>query len=238
MSPLNPSTIAGTPGGQGYGPAPLPGRVTVRSEDGRTVLTALSGPDPAEISDGRGGWEEVTRNRRTAITQWVGAGLAKTTVTLWVDGWRDQRSVASDLRSVDAFAPVSPTAEPPRVVVVGAPGVPSTMRWVVQSVTVSERLLLPSGETARAQVALELLEYRPGDVVVERQSATKRSVVRNGTPAVGKPKTYTVRAGDTLSSISVRVLGKASRWPELAKLNGLRSPNNLKPGTVLKLPAA
>ena len=111
------------------------------------------------------------------------------------------------------------------------------MRWVAQTVAVSERLRLATGVTTRAQVTFELLEYRPGDVVVARQSATKRSEVRNSTPAKGKAKTYTVRKGDTLSAIAARLLGKSSRWTEIAKLNAVRNPNNLKVGQVLKLPS-
>ena len=240
MSPVLGSGTVGQAGGQGTGSTapPSTSHVVIRSEDGRHVLTALSGPDPAEISGARGGWEEVTRNRRTPVTQWVGAGLMQTTVTVWLDAWAEQGSVEADLKTVDSLAPLSPSTEPPRVLVVGVPGVPSTARWVVQSVTVSERLRLPTGATARAQVAFELLEYRPGDVVVARQSATKRSVVRNATPAAGKPKTYTVRKGDTLAAIAAKVLGKSSAWPSIAKLNNVRNPNNLKAGQVLKLPAS
>lgn len=230
-------TSTATTGGSTSTAGLSPWHVTVRSEDARHALTGLSGPDPAEITDGRGGWEEVTRNRRTPVTQWVGSGLAKTTVTVWLSGWSDQSSIEPALQVLDVLAPLAPTGETPRVLVVGAPGVPATMRWVIQSVQVTERLRLPTGETARAQVILELLEYRAGDVVVARQSATKRSVVRNGTPAATKPKTYTVRKGDTLAGIAARLLGKSARWTEIAKLNSLRNPNSLKVGQKLKLPA-
>ena len=62
MSPLGVGTIGSVPSLQS---------ITVRSVDGRYVLTGIAGPEPAEITDGRGGWEEVARNRKPAITQWI-----------------------------------------------------------------------------------------------------------------------------------------------------------------------
>lgn len=43
-------------------------------------------------------------------------------------------------------------------------------------------------------------------------------------------------AGEDLLSIAARELGDASRWPEIAKLNGLRDPRSIRPGQVLRLP--
>jgi LysM repeat protein len=58
-------------------------------------------------------------------------------------------------------------------------------------------------------------------------------------PAPSKPsgRTVTVRRGDTLSAIAARYLGRASRWPEIARLNGVRDPRMLRVGQVLRLPA-
>ncbi|MEJ9164964.1 LysM peptidoglycan-binding domain-containing protein [Paenibacillus graminis] len=53
-----------------------------------------------------------------------------------------------------------------------------------------------------------------------------------------KPKTVTVKAGDTLMKIAKRELGDGSRWKEIQKLNGLTDAQlkTLKIGSVLKLP--
>jgi LysM repeat protein len=52
-------------------------------------------------------------------------------------------------------------------------------------------------------------------------------------------RTYTVQAGDTLSSISLKVLGSRSRWQEIYNANRdqLPKPESLHIGQVLKLPA-
>ncbi|MFI2031405.1 peptidoglycan-binding protein [Streptomyces buecherae] len=55
-----------------------------------------------------------------------------------------------------------------------------------------------------------------------------------GTSPEPKPSTYTVKSGDTLSSIG-RKTGVS--WKVIATLNSLKSPYPLKPGQVLKLKA-
>ena len=48
--------------------------------------------------------------------------------------------------------------------------------------------------------------------------------------------TYTVQYGDTLSGIAKELLGDASRYKEIAALNGIDNPNVIKVGQVLKIP--
>ncbi|MFH8797046.1 N-acetylmuramoyl-L-alanine amidase [Streptomyces sp. NPDC017941] len=48
--------------------------------------------------------------------------------------------------------------------------------------------------------------------------------------------TYTVRKGDTLSSIAASKLGDGNRWREIADLNSLKDPDAIAPGQKLKLP--
>lgn len=53
-----------------------------------------------------------------------------------------------------------------------------------------------------------------------------------------KPSSYTVRPGDTLSSIAARTLGSASRWKEIYDLNraSISDPDTIFPGQRLELP--
>jgi nucleoid-associated protein YgaU len=61
-----------------------------------------------------------------------------------------------------------------------------------------------------------------------------------GPPAGAAPaaKTYTVKAGDTLSAIAKAQLGDANAYMKIFDLNKdqLSDPNKIKPGQVLKLP--
>lgn len=47
---------------------------------------------------------------------------------------------------------------------------------------------------------------------------------------------YTVRSGDTLSGIAQSQLGDATRYLELATINGISAPYTIYPGQVLQLP--
>jgi nucleoid-associated protein YgaU len=57
-----------------------------------------------------------------------------------------------------------------------------------------------------------------------------------GAPAASK--TYTVKAGDTLSAIAKAHLGNANEYMKIFELNRdqLSDPNKIKPGQVLRLP--
>lgn len=49
-------------------------------------------------------------------------------------------------------------------------------------------------------------------------------------------RTYTVKKGDTLSSIAAAQLGGAEKWHRIQAMNDLKNPNLIHPGQVLKLP--
>jgi LysM repeat protein len=214
-------------------------QVTLRSTDGRYSLTALFAPDLPVTAGGRGGWEEAKRPRKPAITQWTGPGAATATVTVILDAWSTDGSVEPHLRTVEGLAPRNATTQPPALYVIGAPTIPATTPWVVQEVTFSDILRRDSdGAISRITLGFDLIEYRPGDVVVYRSDPAKRSTQKNGSGTTTKrtgAKTYTVKRGDTLGAIAAKYLGSAAKWTVLAKLNGIRNPNSLKVGTKLKL---
>lgn len=53
-----------------------------------------------------------------------------------------------------------------------------------------------------------------------------------------KPKTYRIKAGDSLWSIAKKQLGNGARWKEIQKLNGIKDSDLIKlpNGKVLELP--
>ena len=77
------------------------------------------------------------------------------------------------------------------------------------------------------------------DVVADIQvtgGAGTRSTAGPAAPAAAK--TYTVKAGDTLSAIAKEHLGSASAYMKIFELNKdqLTDPDKIKPGQVLRLP--
>lgn len=58
--------------------------------------------------------------------------------------------------------------------------------------------------------------------------------------APAQTQTYTVVAGDNLSKIAKKFYGDANRWRDIFEANRdqIKNPDLIRPGQVLKLPAA
>ena len=85
--------------------------------------------------------------------------------------------------------------------------------------------------------AKEVLEERYPELFADSQPKVVEPagflLLDDGSPA------YRVGERETISEISLRFLGRSSRWIEIYRLNQstLGDPNKLKPGTILALPA-
>ena len=74
------------------------------------------------------------------------------------------------------------------------------------------------------------------DIVADIQVTGGSGAGAAAAPAKGK--TYTVKAGDTLSAIAKEHLGSANAYMKIFELNKdqLSDPDKIKPGQVLRLP--
>lgn len=71
----------------------------------------------------------------------------------------------------------------------------------------------------------------------DAKSTTQSRETNSGSSSSSSGTTYTVIAGDILGNISMKLLGTSKRADEIAKLNGLESPNDIRVGMKLKIPA-
>jgi nucleoid-associated protein YgaU len=73
-----------------------------------------------------------------------------------------------------------------------------------------------------------------------RNDIVGQITVSGGAAASASSATYTVKAGDTLSKIAKEHLGDANAYMAIFEANRdqLKDPNQIKPGQVLKIPAA
>ena len=55
-------------------------------------------------------------------------------------------------------------------------------------------------------------------------------------PITAGSDSYTIRKGDTLWSIALRVYGNGQRWQDIAAMNGINNPARLPIGKTLVLP--
>jgi nucleoid-associated protein YgaU len=97
--------------------------------------------------------------------------------------------------------------------------------------------------SVREGVTLRILDPRVGSTP---EQVVARAPVKPDVRPIAKPEvttgpvTYTVKSGDTLGEISQKLLGTVRRQHELIALNRdvLKDPDNLRAGTVLKLPSS
>lgn len=74
------------------------------------------------------------------------------------------------------------------------------------------------------------------DAAPAKDRLVAAAVTEKGTRVALQSNGIAVAAGDTLSDIAQKHLGRASRWREIADLNPSVNPNALQVGMVLKLP--
>jgi nucleoid-associated protein YgaU len=85
--------------------------------------------------------------------------------------------------------------------------------------------------------AIKTIPTWRNDIVADIQ-VTGGSAAGAHPPAAPAAKTYTVKAGDTLSHIAKEHLGNANAYMKIFELNKdqLTDPDKIKPGQVLRLP--
>lgn len=207
-------------------------------------------PDDWGIATNESGWEIVHRPLRTAATRWRGRTPPTATFPVIVgDGTtvvEDQRRLlelwlrpgTTDLRNWVDDASIltrAPSDEPPKVRVVSRTWPFGGALFVVDAIdrTPVVEPLRDGAKLTRFGWTVTLLQHvKAGTLVTARRAGGGK----DDEPDRGK-RTYTVKAGDTLSAIAARELGDSSRWTDIADLNGIRDPRKLRVGQVLKLPA-
>ncbi len=100
-----------------------------------------------------------------------------------------------------------------------------------KNLKVGTKLVLPASASATKSAA------QP-----KAQEPVKKPAIapasKNPKPSSAAGETYVVRKGDTLKSISERLLGSSVKWKELAASNPKVDPNHISVGTTLQLPGA
>jgi nucleoid-associated protein YgaU len=93
--------------------------------------------------------------------------------------------------------------------------------------------VVPSGVTIRLPKRDDLIAATGGRPPAKPADGSPASV-----PAV-RYTTYTVQPGESLSKVAAKFMGSGTKWRELYELNKdvISNPDNLKAGTVLKVPA-
>jgi nucleoid-associated protein YgaU len=104
------------------------------------------------------------------------------------------------------------------------------------------RLMIPPASVLGGKTsALASNKAGPAESTSPSSALVKQTTEKPAKAGTDKPaspiKTYTVKSGDSLSSIAQRFLGDREKWRDLHKLNRkvIDDPDNLKVGTVIRL---
>jgi LysM repeat protein len=115
----------------------------------------------------------------------------------------------------------------------------TVLRYIIHPTKINIPVLVQSiisGEqdgTGDVYATIELRKYRELSAVQTEKTGNKsRSVDAPDVTA----QTYTVQSGDTLSAISRKFYGDASLYQKLADYNGIKNPNLIYVGNIIKLP--
>jgi nucleoid-associated protein YgaU len=159
----------------------------------------------------------------TPLIQYIRGGSAMLSVEALVDtsGTLDdvRTRYVSRLRSLMS---IDPKEHAPPIVAFEWGG--TVFTGVVENLGITYVLFTADGIPLRAKLALSLKEYR----LAADQTRTSSPTVE---------KSYLVRRGDTLASISNAVYRSPAFWRQLAQANGITDPRHLTPGQVLRVPA-
>lgn len=195
-------------------------------------------------SGGGGGHESIDLPKRRSVVVWRKAALYVMSVGIVFDDFARQQGVASDFADlVRMWRPLDEEDAPPtiRVDATGDAVPLQHLTWVVTGLDWGDAEANGSGNRARQNFTVTLLEYNPDESIDfpgKKGSASKarRAKQRKKSGSTSR-RTVTVKRGDTLSEIADRnkvkggwrALGEAQKPP-------IHDPRSIKVGQKLRLP--
>ncbi len=193
------------------------------------------GPTNPVITDGYGGWQTQDRPLRVSLTRWQGRKPFAMSLDGYITDFVADKSVERRIRNLEKMALVAPGSSPPRPPTVRVHGdaipVPyNGIPWVIVSLDWLDTIRSTDhGDRVRQHVTISLLQMITADLLNENN-------ILPGHNVQPKYRLYTIHRGDTLQSIARKLLGKASRWQEIARLNNIHDPRNLTVGRKIRVP--
>lgn len=232
------------------------GEFYIQSFDPAYYFTAELGDEaPLPDGDSYGGWGVTAIPKRMGLTEWAGRPPMGIPLTFMIDRMNSGDGdagiyVAGQRDILEKIAATASRDEEPPVCIVDTGGVmphdyvhASHVRWIIETIDWDKSLTVnsaTSGRPVRIGGTIHLRQYNHDDLLDAYEGPATKN--RNKNKSKSKPKgktssaqTYLVKEGDTLTSIAARALGSSTKWKQLADLNNIRNPRDLKINQVLKL---
>lgn len=204
--------------------------LTVRLDEGSPTITS-----------NETGWEAINRPLKSGLVRWNGIAPITQDVPIIIDGFRESKTVRWDerktvewdvnaLRILAGIGWSEYDGLPPTVVRLYGAIHHSDFRWVISGITEGETIRNNNGSLIRYHAVISLTEYRRPDQIKVR---------RNPHPGPQRKPFYTVKKGDTLNKIAVKLYNHRRWWKLIAKAQKppIKDPDReLKVGRELRLP--
>lgn len=224
-----------------------PGWVQLSSTRPAVKVLCRLGEETPQINGGYGGWIIEPRPRKGGVTVWNGRDPRQMNLPIMLDGFKTGKSIEGQINDIERLALPTADREPPRVTIAG-PGLMHTdLIWLINNIDWGTALFdeREKGTRTRQSAVLTLLAYAAPDRLQTGGAAAQArrlasQDVASGTSGDTGGSTYVVKQSDLkhgLSGIAAAKLGDSKRWKEIAKLNDIRDPMNIKVGQKLRMPA-
>lgn len=122
-----------------------------------------------------------------------------------------------------------------RVVVADDKGAKINEQFYIESIDYSSKY----EDNGDIPFTIRFRQYVPLNVLTVQKSSTANAARKDTSTAKAKAKTYTVKKGDSLSAISRKMYGDASKWKKIYEANkGVigKNPNLIYPGQKYTIP--
>lgn len=159
------------------------------------------------------------------ILQYIHGGSRTLAMELLFDTFEERKDVRRAYTdTIYGLLAIAPATHAPPI---------CTFRWkdfefrgVLERVGGRFTLFLEDGTPVRATLQISMKEH----------ISVEKLVRASPTQSADHAKTYTVRSGDTLSSIAAAEYGNPAQWRPIARANRIANPLTLTPGTILVIP--
>jgi hypothetical protein len=211
-------------------------RMYIRSVDNKYKFGALLAPTNVEYSNFGHAWSEIPRDGRSPYLVHSSDNLPKISFTMILAKEDPDWDATPGLKNLNWMA----SRSTPVTMTYG--GYFDSRTWRITSLSFRSIMRHPSTSAiTRAEIDLELtmasdvkLSTGPVSGGIKKKKNNKSKKPSSPKKPAPKTKYYTVKRGDTLSGIAIKLYRDASKWRKLADRNNIKNPKKLRVGQRLK----
>lgn len=201
-----------------------------------------------------GGWSEILRPRRLAISHWDGQPLEGREFTLVFDGFSTDDSQEEQIQKLENMAKPRESGKAPPILKLDYGRMGENKHWVISDLEYGQEHRGSQLNRVFQAITVRLVEFVDPEIQMSHVKRKKERDKdkgkgdgkgkkdgddkddRKNVSRHGERKRHIVKRGDTLASIAAKQLGNANEWKRIARLNDIRDPNRIKPGQKISIP--